>query len=168
LGIHEGHRIVPIVNSLLPKFETLVYTRDWHPPDHKSFSDNPEYRDGSWPPHCVRDTPGAAFHEDLDVPDRAHIVSKATEPGREEYSSFQARNHDLAEWLRAQGVTRVFVAGLATDYCVLNTALDARRAGFEVYVIEDAVAGVGEDTIKKAWKDMAAAGVHVIDSGDLE
>jgi len=168
LGVHAGHRIVPIINSLLPRFRTLVFTRDWHPPDHSSFSEDPAYRDGSWPPHCVRDTPGAAFHDDLEVPQDAFIVSKAAERDCEEYSSFRASNHDLANWLREQGVTRVFVAGLATDYCVRATALDARAARFQVVVIEDAVAGVSDDTVEKAWADMLAAGVERVHSDDLQ
>lgn len=167
LGVHEGQKVVPVVNRLTPLFDHVVLTRDWHPPDHISFSEHPQYRDRSWPPHSVQDTPGARFHADLVIPEQAYIISKATHPDREEYSGFQAIEADLAGWLRSRDVTRVFLAGIATDYCVHYTALDALHEGFEVYVIEDAVRGVSDDTVEQAWKEMAAAGAKRIRSDEL-
>jgi nicotinate phosphoribosyltransferase len=159
LAVAEGDLVVPLVNRLLPLFRHRVFTRDWHPPDHVSFADPPEFRDKSWPPHCVQDTPGAEFHPDLLVPPDALIVSKGDEPGREAYSGFQAGGIDLAAWLGERGVRRVFVTGLATDYCVRATALDARAAGFKVTLVEDAVRGVAPETTAAALRDLDEAGV---------
>jgi nicotinamidase/pyrazinamidase len=159
--------VVPLVNRLVPLFRHVVFTRDWHPPNHISFSAQPEFRDGSWPPHAVRETPGAAFHPELIIPDDALIVSKATQPDREEYSGFQASGADLAAWLRNRGIRRLFIAGIATDYCVRFTALDAARAGFEVFVIEDAVRGVSADTTAATWLELAEAGVNRVRSTEL-
>jgi nicotinamidase/pyrazinamidase len=167
LGVHEGHHTVPVVNAILPLFDTVVFTRDWHPADHCSFSDEAQYRDGSWPTHGVENTPGARFHPDLHVPKDALIVSKGTLPDREEYSGFQATGSDLAGWLRARGVHRLFLAGIATDYCVHFTALDGVREGFEVWVIEDAVRGVSPDTTAQTWPELAAAGVRTVRSAEL-
>ena len=159
LAVAEGDLVVPVVNRLLPLFRHRVFTRDWHPPDHVSFADLPEFRDKSWPAHCVRDTPGAAFHPDLIVPPDALIVSKGDDPEREAYSGFQAGGTDLAAWLRGHDVRRVFVTGLAADYCVRATALDALAAGFEVVLIEDATRGVAPETTAAALLDLDQAGV---------
>jgi len=160
LAVEGGDRVVPEINRLVPLFAHVVFTRDWHPADHVSFSDRPEYGDGSWPPHCVQDTEGAQFHPALKRPDGALIVSKGDDPDAEAYSGFQATSVDLTAWLRERGVERVFVAGLATDYCVMATALDARRAGFEVFLLEDAVRGVAPDTSRDALEELRWAGVH--------
>lgn len=159
LAVAEGDLVVPVVNRLLPLFGHRVFTRDWHPPNHISFADPPEFRDRSWPPHCVQNTPGAAFHPDLVVPPDALIVSKGDDPDREAYSGFQAGGIDLAGRLRERGVRRVFVTGLATDYCVRATALDARAAGFEVTLVEDAIRGVAPETTAAALRDLDEAGV---------
>ena len=164
LAVAEGDLVVPVVNRLLPLFLHRVFTRDWHPPDHVSFADAPEFRDKSWPAHCVQNTPGAEFHPDLVVPPDALIVSKGDDPGREAYSGFQAGGVDLAGWLNERGVRHVFITGLATDYCVRATALDARAAGFEVTVIEDAVRGVAPETTAAALRDLDRAGVARIGS----
>ncbi|MCP4644390.1 MAG: nicotinamidase [bacterium] len=168
LGVTGGDAIVPVINGLLMKFEHFVFTRDWHPQDHCSFSDEPEFIDGSWPVHCVQDSPGAAFHGDLHVPLNATVVSKATDAEAEEYSSFQASS--LAEDLRAKGVTRVFVCGLATDYCVRATALDALKEGFDVIVLEDACRGVDvpAGSAQAAIDEMRQAGVTVCGSELVE
>jgi len=159
LAVAEGDLVVPVVNRLLPFFRHRAFTRDWHPPDHVSFADTPEFRDKSWPPHCVQHTPGAAFHPDLVVPPDALVVSKGDDPEREAYSGFQAGGVNLAEWLRVRGVRRVFVTGLATDYCVRATALDARAAGFEVTLVEDATRGVAPESTAAALRDLDQAGV---------
>ena len=140
LGVSDGDAVVPVLNRWMARFERLglpvVLTRDWHPPDHVSFRD----QGGPWPPHCVAGTPGAAFAPGLVAPDSAQVVSKATTRQAEAYSTFQGTG--LAEWLRRQQVRRVFIGGLATDYCVLASTLDARREGFQVAVLIDAIRAV--------------------------
>lgn len=157
LPVEHGEQVVPHINRMLIKFDIVVFSRDWHPHDHCSFSDEPAFCDGSWPPHCVQDTPGAEFHGDLHVPLDALIVDKATEPEIEAYSAFEGT--DLAARLRKKGVNRVFVAGLATDFCVRATALDARKAGFEAVLVEDACRGVARESTEAALREMDAAGV---------
>jgi nicotinamidase/pyrazinamidase len=167
LPVSEGDRIVPGINRILPLFRRVVYTRDWHPANHCSFSAKPEFVDGSWPLHCVQDTPGATFHPDLVVPRDAWIVGKAMDPARESYSDFDGTN--LARQLRDAGVTRVFVCGLATDYCVKATAIDARTADFETVLLEDLCRGVDvpSGTATAAIDAMQEAGVALCRSGDL-
>lgn len=140
LPVPEGDRVVPILNRYIQRFEAagapIYATRDWHSPNHTSFK--PE--GGPWPPHCVQNTRGAELHRDLRLPKGARIISKATDPGREAYSGFDGTG--LGEELRQGGVGRVFVGGLATDYCVKSTVLDALRLGFEAVLLEDAIRGV--------------------------
>jgi nicotinamidase/pyrazinamidase len=168
LAVNEGDRVVPALNMLIPKFRTRVFTRDWHPENHVSFSDDPQFVDKSWPAHCVQGTPGAEFHKDLEVPDDAIIVSKATDPDQDAYSAFEGTG--LADTLHERGIKRVMVGGLATDYCVKATALDAIREGFEAVVVLDACRGVDvpPGTAKAAVEEMKAAGAKVIYSGDIE
>ncbi len=160
LAVDDGDAVVPKINMLLPLFEHVVYTRDWHPADHVSFSDEPEYRDGSWPPHCVQGTHGAEFAPNLKIGRDALIVSKGDDPDAEAYSGFQASGIDLASWLREREIDRLFVTGLATDYCVLNTVLGGVSAGFEVVLVEDAVRGVDSETTRAALEEMRSAGVR--------
>ena len=159
LPIEGGDRIVPMVNRLIHSIDLVFFTRDWHPQDHCSFDDTPEFRDGSWPEHCVQYSPGAEFQGSLHVPMDARIISKGTDPDTEEYSGFA--NPALDAELKRRGITRVFVCGLATDYCVKATALDALRAGYATVVLEDAVRGVAEDTSAAALAALAAAGAQV-------
>ena len=168
LAVGGGDEVIPVINGLLPKFGRWVFTRDWHPHDHISFSDSPEFRDGSWPPHAVQGTPGAAWCDGLEMPMNAILVSKGDDPDLEEYSGFPAKRLDLAEFLRLRKVERVFIAGLAADYCVRRTALDARAAGFTVFVIEDAVRGVAPGTTATAFSEIDAAGAIRIFSGQVE
>lgn len=168
LAVESGDEVIPIINGLLPKFGRWVYTRDWHPHDHISFSAHPEFRDGSWPPHAVQDTPGAAWCDGLEVPANATLVSKGDDPDYEAYSGFPKKRLDLAEFLRLRKVERVFIAGLAADYCVRYTALDAKEAGFTVFVIEDAVRGVAPDTTAAAFAELDAAGVIRVRSDQIE
>ena len=169
LGVEEGDRVVPIINRLVPLFEHRVYTRDWHPPDHVSFAPgSPEYRDLSWPPHCVQNTEGAEFSTALDVVPDALVVSKGDDPDREAYSGFQASGVDLAAELRGRGVERVFVTGLATDYCVRATALDAKKAGFEVVLVRDAVRGVAPETTKQALTELEQEGIDSVSSEQMQ
>lgn len=164
LAVAGGDEVVPIINELTKKFDHLVFTRDWHPADHCSFSPAPEYHDKSWPVHCVAGSSGAAFAEGLDVPAHALVVDKGTAADREAYSGFEGTT--LAETLRGRGVESIVVCGLATDYCVKNTALDGLRHGFRVTVVQDACRGVDvpPGTADAALREMAAAGVRLATS----
>lgn len=164
LAVAGGDEIVSPVNGLLniPGW-MKVATRDWHPADHTSF----EAQGGIWPVHCVADTPGAAFHPRMNASDVEMVVSKATTREAEAYSGFDGTS--LADDLRAKGIERLFVCGLATDYCVKATALDARREGFEVVVVEDAVRAVNVNPGdgEKAIEEMRAAGCAFAPSSEI-
>lgn len=140
LGIRHGDEILPLINRLIDRWSAtglpVLLTRDWHPADHCSFA----AQGGPWPVHCVAGTPGARFAADLHVPAQAQVVSKATRRDEEAYSAFHGTG--LADDLRRQSIRRVFIAGLATDYCVRASTTDARRDGFEVVVLTDAVRAV--------------------------
>jgi nicotinamidase/pyrazinamidase len=164
LPVPDGALVVQAINHLVHHFDHLVFSRDWHESDHCSFGDPPEFKDGSWPEHCLRHSPGAELHGNLMVPMDAHIVNKGEE--EEAYSAFQ--NTDLEDWLKGRGVKRVFVAGLATDYCVKFTVLDAVKAGFETWLVEDGCQGVAEESTREALAVMAAAGVQGCQSQDFQ
>jgi nicotinamidase/pyrazinamidase len=140
LAVARGDEVVAPLNQAMRAFERagrpVFASRDWHPADHCSF----KARGGPWPPHCVAGTPGAEFAQGLRLPPSAIVVSKAESPQADSYSAFGGT--DLAQQLARRGVRRVYVGGLATDYCVLNTVLDARAAGLEVVVLRDAVRAV--------------------------
>jgi len=155
LPVPNGDRVVPPINEILKKGWFAVATRDWHPKDHCSFQEN----GGIWPAHCIQGTFGAQFHPSLDLSRIQAVISKATEADKEAYSGFQGTS--LVRLLRERGIERVFVCGLATDYCVKATALDARKEGFEVVVLEDAIRGVEVKSgdCAKAIEEMKAAGV---------
>lgn len=140
LPVPEGDKVVPALNEYIRTFLALgmpiYFTRDWHPPDHISF----KAQGGVWPEHCLQETKGAAFHPNLRVPEEGVIISKGTDLLEEAYSGFQGTG--LAERLKRQGIRRLFIGGLATDYCVKSTVLDALGAGFETIYLEDASKGV--------------------------
>ena len=140
LPVPRGDDVVSILNRYIQKFmeagARIYATRDWHPPTHKSFTPH----GGPWVPHCVQNTVGAEFHEDLRLPRTAKVISKATDPEKETYSGFDRTG--LGAVLRRQGVRWVFVGGLATDYCVKHTVLDALTLGFVTVLLEDAIRGV--------------------------
>jgi nicotinamidase/pyrazinamidase len=164
LAVPQGDQVVPAINRLLALTDWLtVATRDWHPANHASFATH----GGTWPPHCVADTEGAAFHPTLDVTRIREVVSKATRRDVEAYSGFQ--DTDLGAHLAARGIRRVFVTGLATDYCVKATALDARKAGLDVIVITDAIRGVEvhPGDCAAAMEEMRRAGIRFMQSADL-
>lgn len=160
LPVAGGDAIFENVNRAAAGAVTVIASRDWHPPGHVSFRS----RGGPWPPHCVQGTPGAAFHPRLLAARVGKVFDKGTDPDREAYSAFEGT--DLAAWLRGEGVGHLTVAGLATDYCVLNTVLDARRLGFEVAVLEDAVAAVemAPGDGRRALDRMARAGALLVRS----
>jgi nicotinamidase/pyrazinamidase len=145
LHVRDGDAIVPVVNRYLVRFAQagapLFLTRDWHPPVTRHF----QAYGGVWPTHCVQGTPGAAFHPGLAPPDGAVIVSKGVDPEQDAYSAFQAEDPSgrrLPTILKERGIRRLYVGGLATDYCVRATVLDALRDGFEVVVLTDAIGAV--------------------------
>ncbi len=164
LPVPEGDRVVPPLNALLQRVRAFtVATRDWHPPTHCSFKP----QGGIWPIHCVAGTPGADFHPALHTARVAQVISKGTRPDEEAYSGFQGT--ELADLLRKKGVRRVFVAGLATDYCVKATALDAVKNGFEVTVLEDAIRGVEvhPGDCARALEEMKRAGIRLLRTEEL-
>lgn len=167
LPVPSGDEVVPVINRIVPYFGRWIYTRDWHPADHVSFSGCPEFRDGSWPPHCVQGTPGADWCPSLDMPMNAILVSKGDDPKHEAYSGFQVGGLDLAEFLRRHMVERVFITGLATEYCVRQTALDALAAGFTVFLVKDAVRGISAEGAEHALGEMEEAGVIRIRSDQM-
>lgn len=140
LSVTDGDAVIAPINRIAPLFATVVVTRDWHPPDHISFSANPQFVDKSWPPHCVQHTPGAQWHPEFRIPPHAIPIDKGTDRDTEAYSGFQGTN--LHAQLSARQIRRVFIGGLATDYCVRATALDALKLGYDVVVLADAVRGV--------------------------
>ena len=159
--------MVPRLNRVIEAFERrglpIFFTRDWHPDDHISFRS----RGGIWPPHCVQGTSGAELHPDLRIPATTVIISKGSSRDAEAYSGFQGT--DLEDRLKSLGVGAIFLGGLTTDYCVRETTLDARKAGFSVTVIEDCVRAVdarpGDGD--RAFADMRRAGAKLATSSEV-
>lgn len=185
LAVPEGDAVVPIANQLQAAFPVVLATQDWHPPDHGSFAANHPGRklyeqidlnglpQTLWPVHCVQNTPGAELAPGLQRARIDRIFPKGTDPGIDSYSGFYDNGHrrstGLGEWLKAKSVTEVFICGLATDYCVKFTALDAVSLGFKTHLIEDACRGVNlqlED-VAMAIQEMKQAGVLVTSSGEI-
>lgn len=185
LGVDDGDAVVPIANALAPKFDLVVATQDWHPADHGSFASNHDGRtpgevtelDGLaqvlWPDHCVQGTFGAQFVDELDTSNIARVFQKGTDVAIDSYSGFFDNGHrkstGLADYLREQGVDEVVVVGIATDYCVKWTALDAVSEGFAATVVRDGVRGVelAAGDIDRAFAEMRAAGVTVASLEEL-
>ena len=167
LAVPQSDEILPIVNDYIAAFEKrrlpIYMTRDWHPPDHCSFK---EYG-GPWPTHCVAGTDGAAFSAELKLTAPATIVSKATTPDLECYSDFGTTNFEAD--LRVSGVSRLFIGGLATDYCVLSTVKDALALGFNTFLLVDAIRGVNvhPDDSQNAEQEMIRLGAKPIRLQDL-
>lgn len=154
---------MPAVNRAAEVLPVTVASRDWHPADHCSF----QAQGGPWPVHCQAGTAGAEFHPALDQRRIQHVFSKGTDPGQEAYSAFD--DTGLAGWLREHGVRRLYVGGLATDYCVRASVLDAIREGFQVVVLEDAVGAVDVNPGdgERALDEMRAAGAVVARSDEV-
>ena len=163
LAVAEGNRVLAPLNRLMPQFRRVYATRDWHPRDHAYF----QAQGGPWPYHCIQGTPGAEFSKKLDAQHVDEVISKGTDPQTDGYSGFAGT--DLAERLRRDGIRRVFVAGLATDYCVKATAIEAKQAGFDVVVLSDAIAAVnlkpGDE--ENALREMERAGVRLASSAEI-
>ncbi len=168
LPVPEGDKVVPVLNEYIRIFSSLglpvYFTRDWHPSQHISF----KAQGGIWPDHCVQGTKGSNFHPALSVIDDAPIISKGTELMEEAYSGFQGTG--LSERLKRQGIRRLFIGGLATDYCVKNTVLDALSNGFETVYLEDASKGVeaAPGDTAKAIAEMNDAGAHSVSTKELK
>ncbi len=164
MPVPSADQVIPVVNRAMCHFDTIVFSRDWHESDHCSFGMPPEFRDGSWPPHCVQDSPGAEFPGSMRVPLDALLISKGET--EESYSAFGQTG--LKEQLRAKRITRIFIAGLATDYCVRATAIDGVRAGFDTWLVTDGCRGVSPESTQAALAEMEAVGVHFCRSEDCE
>lgn len=185
LAVGDGDKVVPVANALSPRFDLVVATQDWHPADHRSFASNHDGRDVGevidlnglpqvlWPNHCVQNTWGAEFAPELDTSRIARVFRKGVDPEIDSYSGFFDNGHrrstGLGDWLREQGVEEVWVLGLATDYCVKFTALDARHLGFRTVVVEDGCRGVNlaPDDSEKALAALREDGVEVVRSDRL-
>jgi nicotinamidase/pyrazinamidase len=167
LAVKDGDKIIPVINQLIPRFEIVVYSRDWHPQDHISFADPPQFTDKSWPVHCVANTRGADFHSDLLFTLNALIIEKGYEAGKEVYSAFE--DTPLARSLHKLGVDTVFITGMATDYCVKETALDALKEGLQTYIVQDACKGVDNPpgTAAEALEEIKRAGAKIIPASEV-
>ena len=165
LAVNEGDRIVPIVNRLISRFPLVISTQDWHPANHISF----EAQGGPWPAHCVQGTAGAELHPDLKTDTVALYFRKASSPDKDDYSEFAGKDEQgrsLDEVLKDYGVKTIYIVGLATDYCVLETVLDGLKYGYEVYAVTDAMraVNVNPDDEEKALYKMASSGAHLVTS----
>lgn len=176
LAVAGADQIIPVINQLGPYFTHIVITQDWHPDQHISFADNHpdkqafdsielDYgRQVLWPKHCVQGTHDAALHPDLDLPTAQLIIRKGVNQHIDSYSAFLEADHKtttgLAAYLQAHKIDTVYVVGIATDFCVAWTAIDARKLGFECYVIADATKAIDLDaSLQHAWQNMHAHGV---------
>jgi nicotinamidase/pyrazinamidase len=184
LAVAGGDEIIAPLNALARRFENVVLTQDWHPSDHVSFASN---HDGAapfevialpygpqvlWPDHCVWNTPGAELSRELDIPHAQLVIRKGYHETVDSYSGFQEADRrtktGLEGYLRERGLRRLFIAGLATDFCVNWTAQDARAAGFETFVIADASRAIDADgSLDRAWTEMTQAGVRRIGTADF-
>ncbi|MFT5915974.1 MAG: nicotinamidase/pyrazinamidase [Flammeovirgaceae bacterium] len=182
LAVPEGETIIPTVNKLIPKFDLIVATKDWHPEEHGSFAANNEgMKVGDmgklsgldqvmWPIHCVQDTEGAEFVKELDMSKVDKIFVKGTDLEIDSYSGFFDNGHKkatgLGDYLKEKNVKEVFVVGLAADYCVKFTALDSLGLGFKTYLVKDATKGVNmkEGDVDRAIQEMETKGVEIVES----
>lgn len=165
LAVPDGDAVVPVLAACVQIFEEqtlpIFASRDWHPPDHCSF----EASGGIWPPHCVAGTGGAELEAALQLPADATIVDKGTTTERDAYSAFDGT--ELQSWLRERGVTRLFIGGLATEYCVLKSAEDALQNGIEVMLMENAIRAIDASAGRSAIEDLRRMGAIIIQSGDI-
>lgn len=181
LAVPEGDAVVPLINRLMARFDHVLFTQDWHPAGHTSFASTHSGRQPFetveaaygpqtlWPDHCVQGTAGAEFHRDLESARAELVVRKGFDPAIDSYSAFYENDHKtptgLSGYLRTRGFRRVFAAGLATDYCVHYSAVDAAREGFQMVVLEDACRAIDLDgSLAAARVAMREAGVVLADS----
>lgn len=184
LAVRQGDEIIPVINRIRDLFQVVAVTQDWHPPGHKSFASTHGGSVGEtvelggypqilWPDHCVQGTYGAEFKTGLRLSPEDRIIRKGTDMEVDSYSGFfdnrHARDTGLHDFLKSKHVSRIYVAGLATDYCVKFTALDGAGLGYEVYVIRDACRGVDMNPgdVDDAIARMKEAGIVIVESGEL-
>ncbi|MDI2595486.1 bifunctional nicotinamidase/pyrazinamidase [Pseudomonas sp. 681] len=184
LAVPGGDVIVPLINRLGERFKQVIIAQDWHPPGHASFAPShpgrkpyeviqlPYGEQTLWPIHCVRDTPGAQLHADLHLPHAQLIIRKGCNPDIDSYSAFKEADRTtttgLAGYLKERGIDTVYLVGLALDFCVMFSALDARTAGFNTFVVMDACRAIDLDgSLAAAIDRMQVAGVNLIDSSSL-
>ncbi|MBN1153438.1 bifunctional nicotinamidase/pyrazinamidase [candidate division KSB1 bacterium] len=185
LAVAQGDEVIPIINRIMPRFDRVVGTQDWHPKDHESFAINHHNKhvydtidlygiqQVLWPVHCVQGSKGADFHNDLNIDELDIIVRKGTHPHVDSYSTFQDNDKKLKTglkgYLKGLDIEQVFIAGLATDYCVFYSAIDSIECGFETYVVIDACRGVGvpEGNIEQSLEQMRSKNVNIIHSENL-
>ena len=184
LAVTGGDAVVPVANALMARFAHVVLTQDWHPPGHASFASShpgrspfegimmPYGHQTLWPDHCVQGSDGAAFHPALETRRAELVLRKGYHDGIDSYSAFFENDKTtptgLTGYLRTRGLSRVVLTGLATDYCVHYTGLDARREGFDVVLVEDGCRAIDLDgSLARARAEMAEAGVTVAASGDI-
>ena len=167
LPVTNGDKIIPVINNYIKRFESakayVIASRDWHPLNHKSF----KKQGGPWPPHCVQETTGAKFSPQLKLHGQPIVISKATDPKHEAYSAFD--NTNLHNTLQQLGVERLFVTGLATDYCVVNTVLGARELGYDTIVLSDATLGINVQPgdVDRAFEAMQKKGASLLTEADF-
>ncbi|NPA37187.1 MAG: nicotinamidase [Chlorobi bacterium] len=156
LPVPDGDKVVPVINNLMDKFDYVIATRDWHPEKTVHFD--------KWPEHCIRMTQGAEFHPGLNTAGINKIISKGTGNKDDGYSAFETEELDLSGFLKEKGINELYITGLATEYCVKASALDAVKNGFKTYVISDAIRGIdiNEGDIAKAVDKMKSAGINFI------
>jgi nicotinamidase/pyrazinamidase len=184
LAVKDGDQVIPVINRIAKSFENVVMTQDWHTPHHISFASSHEGKKpfeviklpyGTqvlWPDHCVQGTDGASIAKGIDIPQAVLIIRKGYHNDVDSYSAFLEADKEtrtgLAGYLKERKIDTVFVTGLATDFCVAWTAMDARNAGLNVYVVDDACRGIDlNGSIAKAWEDMTKLGVKKIESSDI-
>ena len=184
LAVKDGDQVIPVINRIAKGFDNIIMTQDWHTVGHISFASShpgkkpfdvirlPYGDQVLWPDHCVQGTEGAALSKDLSLPKAQLIIRKGFHQDVDSYSAFleadKKTETGLTGYLKERGITTIFVTGLATDFCVAWTAVDGRRAGLDVYVVEDACRGIDAmGSLAKAWFDMDKAGVKKIQSADL-
>ena len=185
LPTHGGYAVVPVANRLIGQFDLVVATQDWHPPNHGSFASNHDGHEPGevidlagidqilWPDHCVQESEGAEFVDDLRIDRVDEVIRKGTNPEIDSYSGFYDNHHrqatGLGDFLDAEGVETICILGVATDYCVKFTALDGCELGFDTWVVVDGCRGVGNDVadIDAAFGEMREAGAKLIDSDRL-
>ena len=184
LPVKNGEDVVPVINKLAPAFDNIVLTQDWHTPGHASFASShagkkafettsmPYGTQVLWPDHCVQGSADAALHKDLQLPRAQLVIRKGFHKDVDSYSAFEEADHKtttgLAAYLKARGIRTVYVVGLATDFCVVWTALDARKAGFRTVVVDDATRAIDlNGSLEAAMKSMKKAGVSVVQSSQI-
>jgi nicotinamidase/pyrazinamidase len=161
LAVPNGEKVVPIINNIMDRFDVIVASKDWHPENTKHFE--------KWPVHCVQNTYGASFYPQLEDSKIQEVFLKGTSTEDDGYSAFEATSSDLEKYLKSKNIKDLYVCGLATDYCVLSSALDALKTGFNVFIIEDAVRGVDvvKGDVERAIEEMKHKGVVFIHSDQI-